>query len=564
MSIKMMTHVWEHSKHKGSELLTLLAVADDANDNGSAHPSIKRLAQKTRLTERNVQLVIHKLQRSGELVIDQGIGPHGCNLYTIETPERLPTILLDACGLCGIQPSARRLDQHHVLPRSWGGTDDLSNLAPLCPPCHDIVHTRLGKLRELLGSPSLPSTGQAILDRYGPDFQLFAWVKSFQGDGEKISPVETRGEKISPQPDDAHDEQNQHVVDEGGENFSGGVKSFQGRQGEKFSGQGEKFSGEVKSFQDEQGEKFSGGVKSSALLQPQISPLPSVDPLREDLRENQEVNPILAVPRENGERMTTTQVDFLRAILDGIPAKALETAPTFHDAVYTQLLHAGAEVRREYPVPDRGDGRAGVLDLLVTTPWVIGLELDAVNPRTKSVRKLQFVDGLRVILLRGRGPVVEVPEGIHAIMRHTYSASTPKPRGARVVPDTFVVTDKMRAWAQEKFPSVDIEYETEKMRDFEFKDTKTDWVRTWSRWMRTAWERMGQGTSHRSSATHPLSWAEQRLQREAEAARTFAGVPDERPPGSPTVCGSDDAPIEGVEYHRIEEGTSRRLLDRPQ
>jgi hypothetical protein len=35
---------------------------------------------------------------------------------------------------------------HHILPRSWGGTDDPSNLIPLCPTGHENVHTYLNLL----------------------------------------------------------------------------------------------------------------------------------------------------------------------------------------------------------------------------------------------------------------------------------------------------------------------------------------------------------------------------------------------------------------------------------
>ena len=67
MSIRVMSHVWEHSQHKGGDLLLLLAIADHADDHGQAFPSIKLLAQKTRMTERNVQLVIKRLTHSIEL-----------------------------------------------------------------------------------------------------------------------------------------------------------------------------------------------------------------------------------------------------------------------------------------------------------------------------------------------------------------------------------------------------------------------------------------------------------------------------------------------------------------
>jgi hypothetical protein len=54
MSISIMTLVWSESQHKGSELLLLLAIADNANDQGIAYPSLRTLAKKTRMSRRNV------------------------------------------------------------------------------------------------------------------------------------------------------------------------------------------------------------------------------------------------------------------------------------------------------------------------------------------------------------------------------------------------------------------------------------------------------------------------------------------------------------------------------
>jgi hypothetical protein len=86
MSLRMMTLVWEKSQHKGSELLLLLAIADNTNDQGVAFPSIKTLARKTRLSIRNVRYVILRLEHSGELEVSIGTGPRGCNEYRIHIP----------------------------------------------------------------------------------------------------------------------------------------------------------------------------------------------------------------------------------------------------------------------------------------------------------------------------------------------------------------------------------------------------------------------------------------------------------------------------------------------
>jgi hypothetical protein len=83
MSIRMMTQVWDQSQHKGSELLLLLAIADNANDQGVAYPSRRTLAKKTRMSDRHVKRLVQVLIRSGELLVHFGAGPRGCNEYQI-------------------------------------------------------------------------------------------------------------------------------------------------------------------------------------------------------------------------------------------------------------------------------------------------------------------------------------------------------------------------------------------------------------------------------------------------------------------------------------------------
>ncbi len=83
MSIMVMSHVWRSSRHKGSDLLLLLAIADFANDEGVAYPSVKTLAAKTRLQIRNVQYRLRVLQKSQELTILLNVGPHGTHIYKV-------------------------------------------------------------------------------------------------------------------------------------------------------------------------------------------------------------------------------------------------------------------------------------------------------------------------------------------------------------------------------------------------------------------------------------------------------------------------------------------------
>jgi len=83
LSIKVMTWVWEHSTHKEGSLLVLLAIADIADDEGKAWPSIARIAAKARLSERQTQYILRRLETSGELSVDRGGGRHHTNVFWV-------------------------------------------------------------------------------------------------------------------------------------------------------------------------------------------------------------------------------------------------------------------------------------------------------------------------------------------------------------------------------------------------------------------------------------------------------------------------------------------------
>lgn len=75
MSIQQITRVLEHSKHRGSRLLVMLAIAwHDARDESGAWPSQGRIARLARLSTRQVRRLIAQLVESGELEVDQRPG----------------------------------------------------------------------------------------------------------------------------------------------------------------------------------------------------------------------------------------------------------------------------------------------------------------------------------------------------------------------------------------------------------------------------------------------------------------------------------------------------------
>ena len=83
MSVRTMARVWEHSKHKGTCLLMLLAIADFADDQGRAFPSVLRLALKCRTSTRNANMILAALRESRELTVDRGKGPSGTNRFRV-------------------------------------------------------------------------------------------------------------------------------------------------------------------------------------------------------------------------------------------------------------------------------------------------------------------------------------------------------------------------------------------------------------------------------------------------------------------------------------------------
>ena len=44
--------------------------------------------------------------------------------------------------------------KHHIVPKSWGGTDDPSNIVRICGTCHDNVHDLLNWYVRVQGIPS--------------------------------------------------------------------------------------------------------------------------------------------------------------------------------------------------------------------------------------------------------------------------------------------------------------------------------------------------------------------------------------------------------------------------
>lgn len=79
MSIKISSLVWEHYPAGGCELLTALAYADHAHDDGTnIRPSVAHIAKKTRQSERNVRRYLVQMRERGWLLtVRHGNGGRG-------------------------------------------------------------------------------------------------------------------------------------------------------------------------------------------------------------------------------------------------------------------------------------------------------------------------------------------------------------------------------------------------------------------------------------------------------------------------------------------------------
>lgn len=70
MSIRCQTWVYEHSEATGNDRLVLLAIADEADDDGTnGHPGIDRISHKARVPKRTTMRCIDRLEAAGHLVV---------------------------------------------------------------------------------------------------------------------------------------------------------------------------------------------------------------------------------------------------------------------------------------------------------------------------------------------------------------------------------------------------------------------------------------------------------------------------------------------------------------
>jgi hypothetical protein len=89
MSVEISLLVWKWSKQSGTRLLLLVAIADYANAEGIAWPSIKSLAERTRMTPRYVQKMLREIETDGEIETIKRTATSNVYRVTIRKPPEV-------------------------------------------------------------------------------------------------------------------------------------------------------------------------------------------------------------------------------------------------------------------------------------------------------------------------------------------------------------------------------------------------------------------------------------------------------------------------------------------
>lgn len=182
MSVRVLSWVLDNSEAPGNDRLVLIAIADEADDDGAnAYPSIDRIARRARVNKRTTMRALERLEASGELVVDRplvtGRGHHNRYAVVMGRPIEEVTALLDACGkgarVAPIQNGAeRRATARKSAPKGapdpqTHGPTDPEEIGPPAPAPAQVIVEGLWAWCEENGKPrpTLRANGKAGPDR---------------------------------------------------------------------------------------------------------------------------------------------------------------------------------------------------------------------------------------------------------------------------------------------------------------------------------------------------------------------------------------------------------------
>lgn len=166
MSVYVIQEVWDLSTAKGTDLLMLLALADNADqERRLAWPSVDLLAKKARIDRRNVQRCLRRLEEAGEIVLVRPGGRtadgYRAAVYRITPGQGRPA---DSGGADAAPPNGPGAAP--VAPR--GGAHGQSGVAPAPPqPSVEPSTTANGSPTDSVAPSPRRDAGEVVAALFG-------------------------------------------------------------------------------------------------------------------------------------------------------------------------------------------------------------------------------------------------------------------------------------------------------------------------------------------------------------------------------------------------------------
>lgn len=166
MSVRVMTAVFDRYPNGGGEMLTALALADHASDDGTrVFPGIKALAEKTRQSERTIQYQLRRMEESGWLILVSA----GNGGRSMTSEYRISLDWIKGAEIAPIQKGAND-DTKGATGDTKGCKPEQKRVQPVAPA--NNRHRTISKPslnRHAADAPKKPSRGAVVPTDFTPD-----------------------------------------------------------------------------------------------------------------------------------------------------------------------------------------------------------------------------------------------------------------------------------------------------------------------------------------------------------------------------------------------------------
>lgn len=166
MSVRVMTAVFDRYPNGGGEMLTALALADHASDDGTrVFPGIKALAEKTRQSERTIQYQLRRMEESGWLILVSA----GNGGRSMTSEYRISLDWIKGADIAPIQKGASD-DIKGATGDTKGCKPEQKRVQRVAPANnHHRTINEPSLNRVVAAAPAKPSRGTAVPSGFTPD-----------------------------------------------------------------------------------------------------------------------------------------------------------------------------------------------------------------------------------------------------------------------------------------------------------------------------------------------------------------------------------------------------------